>query len=159
MSRPIPEGVELPKPNAVILGWGKGFKVPEEGFQGYAIWPGKYPDWNEGHKQGDDDRLIYAASADSEVARLNQKEALLGKFVRTHNEGTAPSVAVEDLKEPDKDALIRDLVESLQQWEDAMCAAICHPGVRIELVSEVAHASRKGFEVLTLARTICPELF
>lgn len=58
-----------------------------------------------------------------------------------------------------KDALIRELVGALQQWEDAMCAAMCHDGVHIELVSEVAQASRKEFDTLALARTTCPEAF
>lgn len=84
MKRPIPEGVTLPHPNAIILGWGGDFKVPKGGFEGYVIWPGLYPDWDKGHKQGDDESLIYAADAGSEVERLNDPARKLA--IRLGNE-------------------------------------------------------------------------
>lgn len=71
MKRPIPEGVTKPHPNAIILGYGGTFKVPDSGFDGWYL--GHFVgEWSKSWTMGVVTDILYAADAGSEVARLNQ---------------------------------------------------------------------------------------
>lgn len=146
MSRPIPEGVSLPHPNAVILGWGGEFKplCAFEFFKGWALNPEVEDDeWEYGEFSGCVDHYLYAAYRNSEVARLNTNPGWFAEAMR------------EIMQDP-KDALIRELVGALEE--------IRKPDELVEANDAFAiHAIRRiqaqAQHALTLARTTCPEAF
>lgn len=73
MKRPIPEGVTPPE-GCTILGWGGEFLVPENGFTGFVNLMERSCMWFPSIKlcRGRFPKCLYAAPAESEVARLNR---------------------------------------------------------------------------------------
>lgn len=133
MSRPIPEGVVVPHPNAVILGFGGDFKVPKDGFHGWIRSLQQGSSWMSCHGHGLSKFSIYAADRDSEVARLN----------------TNPTQISNSLVDT-KDALIREMIVALQGIRSTST-----DGLSFALYSATVRDQCK--KALTLARTTCPE--
>lgn len=184
MSRPIPAGVEPPRPNTVIQGWGGDFIVPRGGFSGWKS-DNKGKSWREGDGlRGCDPDSLYAAPFLSDVNTLNApsletslglESGSFGKFIKEEEQRQLAETEAhfERLKREnpmmrltvqpdgstiteiaDKDALIRELVGVLEKWQSAYTEIDPVQAAAIRL--EAFDLTEKG---LTLARTTCPEVF
>lgn len=183
MSRPIPEGVNPPNENTVILGYGGEFQVPRDGFDGWMRNAAAFDDeWVLCHGHGNNRFTIYAADRDSEVARVNRHGISRNESVRNSDVGKSlgckcqslahklngdacdecnPKLALEHamttIKDLEAEAKDKDALirELVQRWR-----AWSKPG---NSEYDQGHYDRIAVCAdelkATLARTTCPEAF
>lgn len=153
MKRPIPEGVKPPE-GCMILGWGKDIVIPNCGFQGWRS-EDKARSWVVGWLRGTDPDCLYAADDGSEVARLNacpDPNCTDGQTWVTDLEGQPQRKDCGCQNTPDKDALIRELVVTMDKIR-SLSDSNSDPWDVLATIDTVSD------EVIRKARTTCPEAF